>query len=27
MRIGFAWLFITVLGWGLNWPAIKVLLR
>jgi drug/metabolite transporter (DMT)-like permease len=27
MRIGFAWLFITVIGWGLNWPAIKVLLR
>jgi drug/metabolite transporter (DMT)-like permease len=26
-RIGFACLLVTILGWGMNWPAIKVLLR
>jgi drug/metabolite transporter (DMT)-like permease len=27
MRFGFVCLLVTALGWGLNWPAIKVLLR
>ena len=26
-RIGFACLLVTSLGWGLNWPAMKMLLR
>jgi drug/metabolite transporter (DMT)-like permease len=26
-RIGFLCLMVTVVGWGLNWPAMKVLLR
>jgi hypothetical protein len=25
--IGFAYLLITSIGWGLNWPVIKVVLR
>src|ERR1700760_3338282 len=24
--VGFGWLVITALGWGLNWPATKLLL-
>lgn len=26
-RVGFLWLLATIVGWGLNWPIVKVLLR